>query len=192
MSNVLDDLPRIAIVLDADGRITGFNDAWTERGRARGLARPTAWLGRSYLDVTWRAARARVEGARKTGQTIERVLAGDLRAAEVGYPCDAADAPAWKTVAVRGLPTLGGALLIHFDAPDPRGLHASDHRLTEIAFRLIFGIETRCAWCHRIASASGAWREVAPRDGHRVSDGLCPSCDERMVAALDRRAVAIA
>ena len=65
-------------------------------------------------------------------------------------------------------------------------------RLTEIAFRLIFGIETRCAWCRRIASAGGRWQEREAHDEHQVSDGLCPACDEQMVAILDRRAVEIA
>lgn len=192
MSHILDDLQRIAIVLDADGRIAGINDAWSAGGRARGLERPEAWIGHSYLDVTWHAARARVDGARKTGQTIEAVLAGELRGAEVGYPCDAPDVPAWKTVAVRQLPGMGGALLIHFDTPDPRTLHASELRLTEIAFRLIFGIETRCAWCRRMANADGHWTDREPRDPDRVSDGLCPACDERMVGVLDHGAVAIA
>lgn len=192
MTHVLDDLQRIATVLDSEGRIASVNGAWTERGRARGLERPEGWIGRSYLDVTWRAARAQVDGARETGRAIEAALAGAVAAAEVGYPCDSPDAPAWKTVAIRRLPGSGGALLIHFDTPDPRALHASEQRLTEIAFRLIFGIETRCAWCRRIASAGGRWQEREAHDEHQVSDGLCPACDEQMVATLDRRAVEIA
>lgn len=192
MAHILDDLQRIATVLDADGRIAGVNDAWSERGRARGMDLPEAWVGRSYLDVTWDAARARVDGAWQTGRTIELVLAGDVHTADVGYPCDGPDGLAWKTVAIRQLPNIGGALLIHFDTPDPRTLAASERRLTEIAFRLIFGIETRCAWCRRIADVSGDWTEREPRDPHQVSDGLCPSCDERIVGALDRRVAAIA
>lgn len=192
MAHILDDLSRIATILDANGRIADVNSAWSERGRARGMERPDAWIGHSYLDVTWRAARARVDGARQAGRTIELVLAGEMRAAEVGYPCDGPDAPAWKTVAMRQLSDRGGALLIHFDAPDPRALAASERRLAEVAFRLIFGIETRCAWCRRIADVNGAWVERETRDPHQVSDGLCPSCDERIVASLDDRVAAIA
>lgn len=192
MAHILDDLQRIATVLDADGRIAEVNHAWNAQGSARGLERPEAWIGRSYLDLTWRAARARVDGARQTGQAIEAALAGSMHAAEVGYPCDSPDAPAWKTVAIRRLQGMGGALLVHFDTPDPRALHAAERRLTEIAFRLIFGIETRCAWCRRIASAGGVWEERGARDPHQVSDGLCPSCDDLIVASLERRAVAIA
>lgn len=189
MAHILDALQRIATVLDPDGRIIDVNDAWSERGRVRGMEGPLDWIGRSYLDVTWHAARARIDGARQTGRAIEAVLAGERSAAEVGYPCDAPDAPAWKTVAVRQLPGMGGALLIHFDTPDPRPLRASELRLTEIAFRLIFGIETRCAWCRRMAGVDGRWSDREPLDPEQVSDGLCPSCDARLVGALDQRAL---
>lgn len=192
MEHILDDLERIAVILDPDGRIGEVNRPFVESGQVRGLPSSDAWIGTSYMDLTWRAARARVDGARQTGLAIEAVLAGKVAGAEVGYPCDAPNLPAWKTVAVRELPQLGGALLVHFDTPDPRALRASERRLTEVAFRLIFGIETRCAWCRRIAGVNGAWSEREPRDRQQVSDGLCPSCDEQIVATLDRRLAAIA
>lgn len=192
MAHILDDLQRIAVVLDAEGRIDAVNRPWFDQGRARGLARPDGWRGTSYLELAWRAARARVDGARLTGQRIAAVLAGELSSAEVGYPCDAPDVPAWKTVAIRRLPGIGGALLIHFDTPDPRALHESEKRLTEVAFRLIFDIETGCAWCRRIAGVNGVWTAQEPRDPSRVSDGLCPSCDEQIVATIDRPMAAIA
>lgn len=35
MAHILDDLQRIATILDDDGRIASVDDTWTERGAAR-------------------------------------------------------------------------------------------------------------------------------------------------------------
>jgi len=181
--NGFDDLDRIAVVLDRAGRIARVNDAWMQRGLARGLASPGQWIGASYLDLALFAADAGVEGAGPTARALEAVLAGRRERAEVGYACDSPDEPAWKTVAIHRLEGRG-ALLVHFDTPDPRELHASERRLALITFRRIMGIETRCAWCRRLATAGGPWVSRDPAAGVSVTDGMCADCETTLLTTL--------
>jgi hypothetical protein len=181
----LDDLSQLALVLGRDGRIERVNDAWLRRGRDRGLAQPDAWLGVSYPDLCRAASGERREGAIDVAIAVEAVLAGDRQAADIGYACDAPDGTAWFTLAIRALPDIGGALLLHLATPDPRFLTDGDRRSTELAWRLMLGIETRCAWCARMAEPDGTWASREPRQQTQVSDGLCPACEARMVAEVE-------
>jgi hypothetical protein len=158
----LDDLSQLALVLGRDGRIERVNDAWLRRGRDRGLAQPDAWLGVSYPDLCRAASGERREGAIDVAIAVEAVLAGDRQAADIG-----------------------GALLLHLATPDPRFLTDGDRRSTELAWRLMLGIETRCAWCARMAEPDGTWASREPRQQTQVSDGLCPACEARMVAEVE-------
>lgn len=186
----LERLPRIALILAPDGRIRRVNRAWQERGQDRGLAVPDAWLGVSYLALC-RTARGRwTDGAEAVADAIEDVLDGGRQTADVGYACDPPDGTAWFTLAVRSLPDAGGALLVHLETPDPRALPAADRHLTDVAWRHLLGVETRCAWCARLAEPDGSWRERHPVDTARVSDGLCPGCERMMLRQLAIPAVA--
>lgn len=180
----LERLPRIALTLDSGGCIQRVNGAWLARGLVRGLSAPDAWLGVSYPALC-HAARGRwTEGAREVADAVESVLGGGRQAADVGYACDPPGGSAWFTLAIRSLPGVGGALLVHLDAPDPRGLSARDRHLTDVAWRHLLGVETRCAWCARLADPDGTWHDRRPVDPSRVSDGLCPSCEHGMLREL--------
>jgi hypothetical protein len=185
----LDEFDRIAVVLDHRGRIVRVNEAWHRAGTARGMPDGDAWLGRSYTDLTAAAAADGVPGAAATLAALRRLSAGETQREEVGYPCDAPDEDAWKTVVLRSLPD-GGVLAVHLDAPDPRALRLSEQRLAELAYRRLLRIDTRCAWCRRMADPDGAWstRPVAPSSS--VTDGLCERCEAELTAALEGRGAA--
>lgn len=185
--DALDHIAQVALVLGPDGRIARVNEAWRTLGRRRGLAEPDAWQGVSYPDLCRTATGRWLEGALEAADAIDAVLAGVVASAEVGYACDGLDAPsdhAWFTLAVRALPDTGGALLLHLATPDPRFLTEADRRLVDLAWRHLIGFETRCAWCTRMAEPDGSWSSREPIAGAPTSDGLCPACEARLMAAL--------
>lgn len=180
-----DLLDRIALVLDPEGRIERVNAAWCRAGRARGLHAPDRWVGSDYLALTRAAADRGDPRAAEVLRGLRALLARTERRLELGYPCDDPDADlAWKTLVALALPD-GRILLVHLDAPDPRLLAMSERRLAELAYRRLLHIDTRCAWCRRMADPDGAWSERPSAAGADVTDGLCPDCDARLTAGLD-------
>lgn len=178
----LDELDRIAVVLDGTGRIERVNAAWSREGERRGLRGD--WVGTDYLALAQAAADT---GAPRAGEVLDGLRAlrrGADHRLELGYPCDEPDGRlVWKSLIAQSLPD-GRVLLVHLDAPDPRVLSRSERRLADLAYRRLLDIDTRCAWCGRMADPDGAWRYRPTVQGSQVTDGMCPDCDARLTATL--------
>jgi hypothetical protein len=43
----------------------------------------------------------------------------------------------------------------------------------------------QCAWCHRVADASGRYGAVAERKLMSATHGICPGCKELVRAEID-------
>ena len=117
---VIDAIPALIALVDADGRITAVNRAWTEQCRLLGGDPSTCGVGADYLAVCQVADDPSITAV---GRGLRQVLAGERSSFEIAYPCfDGEDR--WFTLVIAALPHGRGAVMRHLDITDQhRAIH---------------------------------------------------------------------
>ena len=106
MHSAINALDSQTVVLDAEGYICAFNDAWAVSAE-RGGGDPKAVLsGANYLRECERAAGQCEQGA-AVAEAIRCVIASDVRPASIEYPCHSSKERHWFTCSVRGFMNAG-------------------------------------------------------------------------------------
>lgn len=95
--NIMDSLSAQIAILDESGVIIATNKAWQEFGAANGLQPPGDSVGRNYLEVCDRSGD---EAGEVTAIGIRKVLAGELQAFNMQYPCHSPTEERWFIVRV--------------------------------------------------------------------------------------------
>lgn len=116
----LDAVADNVAVLDARGNIVLTNIAWRQHAMAysplAGQATPDSDVGANYLEVASRDPHA-PDDAHQAVAGIRDVLAGNIEAFSLVYPCHTPDEQLWFTMTVTPLIWEGerGALVMHTD-----------------------------------------------------------------------------
>lgn len=94
---IMDSLSAQIAILDESGVIIGTNRAWQKFGLENGLQPPGDSVGRNYLEVCDNSGD---EAGELTAIGIRRVLAGELQAFNMQYPCHSPTEERWFIVRV--------------------------------------------------------------------------------------------
>ncbi|CAN5760079.1 hypothetical protein BH09MYX1_BH09MYX1_34650 [soil metagenome] len=92
---ILDALPALVCLVDADGRITVVNRTWRHVADVDAPASVDAGVGESYLDVCDRARGPFSDEAPAVAAGIRAVLAGSTVEFSLDYPCHAPGRERW-------------------------------------------------------------------------------------------------
>lgn len=95
--DIMDSLSAQIAILDSAGVILETNRAWQEFGAANGLHGPTDSIGQNYLEICERSGE---EPGELTAIGIRKVLAGELQAFNMQYPCHSPSEERWFVVRV--------------------------------------------------------------------------------------------
>jgi len=95
--SIMDSLSAQIAILEASGTIIETNRAWREFGAENGLQPPGDSVGVNYLDICDRSAD---EAGELVAIGIRRVLAGELQAFNMQYPCHSPTEERWFIVRV--------------------------------------------------------------------------------------------
>jgi signal transduction histidine kinase len=114
---VLDALTAQMVVLDRRGTITMANRAWQQFADENGGADPAKiGVGANYLDVCRIAEGADAAEAQAVFNGIRAVLAGEVAAFALEYPCHSPSELRWFLLQATPLPaTAGGAVVTHIN-----------------------------------------------------------------------------
>jgi DNA-binding CsgD family transcriptional regulator len=102
--DIMDSLSAQIAILDESGVIMVVNRAWREFGEANGLQAPGDSVGQNYLEVCDRSGD---EAGKLAAIGIRRVLAGELQAFNMQYPCHSPAEERWFIVRVVTLKAAG-------------------------------------------------------------------------------------
>lgn len=102
--DIMDSLSAEIAILDESGVIIKTNKAWQEFGKANGLKVPRDSVGQNYLEVCDRAGN---ESGELVAIGIRRILAGELQAFNMQYPCHSPTEERWFVVRVVRLKAAG-------------------------------------------------------------------------------------
>jgi signal transduction histidine kinase/PAS domain-containing protein len=106
--------PSIAVV-DGEGTILATNEAWRRFARENGADPATTGPGANYLEVCRRARGRFVEGAQDVALGLQRILAKELAAFELEYPCPSRSEPRWFLLRATPLQERPGVVIAHID-----------------------------------------------------------------------------
>lgn len=106
---IMNSLSAQIAILDESGMIIETNRAWQEFGEQNGLHPPVDSLGQNYLDI---CDGSDDEAGELTAIGIRRVLAGELQAFNMQYPCHSPAEDRWFVVRVVRLRTAGQPMVI--------------------------------------------------------------------------------
>ena len=101
---IMDSLSAQIAILDESGLIIETNRSWQEFGKANGLQPPGDSVGQNYLEVCDRSGD---ESGELVAIGIRRVLAGELQAFNMQYPCHSPTEERWFVVRVVRLKAAG-------------------------------------------------------------------------------------
>ena len=107
--DIIDSLSAQIAIIAESGVIVETNRAWREFGAANGLAPPHDSIGQNYLDV---CSSANEEAGELTAIGIRKILAGELQAFNMQYPCHSPEEKRWFVVRVVPLRTGGEPRLV--------------------------------------------------------------------------------
>lgn len=102
--DVMDSLAAQIAILDEAGVIIATNKSWQEFGVVNGLQPPSDSRGQNYLDVCDRSGH---EAGELAAIGIRKVLAGELQAFNMQYPCHGPTEERWFVVRVVKLKAAG-------------------------------------------------------------------------------------
>jgi diguanylate cyclase (GGDEF)-like protein len=121
---ILNALPAHIALVDSQGVIVSFNQAWQTFAELNGLLIPGYGIGINYLDACDKAG----EGS-EASQGIRSVLAGNLSSFSIEYPCHSPTERRWflMTVTPSNHDAKNGAVIMH--------LNISDRNEAEIGLR---------------------------------------------------------
>ncbi len=106
---IMDSLSAQIAILDMDGIILETNRAWREFGEQNGLLPPADSVGLNYLEICDSSGD---ETGELTAIGIRRVLAGDLEAFNMQYPCHSPAEERWFIVRVVKLRAAGQPMVV--------------------------------------------------------------------------------
>lgn len=92
---VFNALPAQVGLVDAEGRLLSFNQAWRPFGSDNALQDPGHAVGMNYLDICDQATGARSKEAGQAAAGIRSVLSGESEMFSLEYPCQAGDQTTW-------------------------------------------------------------------------------------------------
>jgi DNA-binding CsgD family transcriptional regulator len=101
---IMDSLSAQIAILDESGLIIETNRSWQEFGKANGLQPPGDSVGQNYLEVCDRSGD---ESGELVAIGIRRVLAGELQAFNMQYPCHSPTEERWFVVRMVRLKAAG-------------------------------------------------------------------------------------
>jgi DNA-binding CsgD family transcriptional regulator len=101
---IMDSLSAQIAILDESGLILETNRSWQEFGKANGLQPPGDSVGQNYLGVCDRSGD---ESGELVAIGIRRVLAGELQAFNMQYPCHSPTEERWFVVRMVRLKAAG-------------------------------------------------------------------------------------
>jgi len=101
---IMDSLSAQIAILDESGLIIETNSSWQEFGKANGLQPPGDSVGQNYLEVCDRSGD---ESGELVAIGIRRVLAGELQAFNMQYPCHSPTEERWFVVRMVRLKAAG-------------------------------------------------------------------------------------
>lgn len=107
--DIMDSLSAQIAILDESGVIIETNRAWQEFGAANGLDDQSGSVGQNYLKVCEKSGD---EAGGLTAIGMRKVLAGELRAFNMQYPCHSPAEERWFIVRVVKLEAAGSPGLI--------------------------------------------------------------------------------
>jgi DNA-binding CsgD family transcriptional regulator len=102
--DILDSLSAQIAIIDKSGVIIETNRAWQKFGADNGLQLPHDSVGESYLEV---CDNTREEAGELTAIGIRKVLAGELQAFNMQYPCHSPTEKRWFVLRVEKLKAAG-------------------------------------------------------------------------------------
>jgi PAS domain-containing protein len=106
---ILNALPACVLLLDSDGMIPSFNDAWRRLAAANSVPDPKFGLGVNYLAVCDRAVGPESAAAHRTAQGIRAVLSGATERYSEEYACSTPLGLQWYLVTATPLAGNDGA-----------------------------------------------------------------------------------
>jgi PAS domain S-box-containing protein len=114
---VLDALPAHVALLDAQGRIVSVNRAWKRFATANRLPDANFCVGADYAGVCDRAKGPHCAEAAAAAKGLRAVLAGEVPAFALEYPCHSPDEQRWYRMMVTPLDEsrAAGAVVMHVD-----------------------------------------------------------------------------
>jgi len=107
--DIMDSLSAHIAILDESGVIIETNRAWQEFGRKNNLQPPGDSVGRNYLEVCDKSGD---ETGELTAIGIRRVLAGELQAFNMQYPCHSPTEEQWFVIRVVKLKAAGSPRVV--------------------------------------------------------------------------------
>ncbi len=190
--DVLNTLPSHVVVLDEQGVIVLFNEAWKTFAEKNHYPDPQAGLGTNYLAVCKTAKGPSSGDMEKVIAGIEGVLQGKIPSFYFEYPCHSQDEKRWFLMRVQRISRDGkNWVLISHDNITERKLSELDRDETIIELRkamdeikILKNMVPICSWCKKVRDDKGFWDSVEEfihkNSSFEVTHGICPECYKKM------------
>jgi diguanylate cyclase (GGDEF)-like protein/PAS domain S-box-containing protein len=119
---ILNALPALIVMLDAQGLIVSANDAWRQPTGGAGLQGLAYSIGRNYLEVCDAARGEDSADAHRVAAGIRAVLSGESPRFSIEYACEMPAERRWflLTVVPLGARRRSGAVVMHVDITDQK------------------------------------------------------------------------
>lgn len=117
---ILDVLPANVALLNEDGVVVSFNNAWHRFASDNGFTNQGSGLGVNYLHLCESAVGPHSEGAREVAAGIREVMAGRQKQFEFDYTCNGPNEERWFRLLVAPTATRKGVVVMHVNITDLR------------------------------------------------------------------------
>lgn len=197
---ILDALAAHAAILDANGLVVATNRAWVAFAKEHPDDPWRPEVGRNYLEVCEKAAKAGSGEATAVADAVRSVLAGDQARFHVDYPASTRDDDLWFSLRVSALAVEGGGAIVTHN--DITGRKRAEMKLAHQALHdPLTGLPNRTLFLDRLSVALArmersqdavavlfldldTFKVVNDSLGHDVGDQLLTAVATRLRSAL--------
>ncbi len=137
LQSTLDALSSHVAIINEDGVIAAANAAWHRFAAANGGEANTCGVGINYINVCDRSSDSSAE-ARRAGEGLRRLIAGELQEFSIEYPCHSPDVKRWFVMRATPFAEGGGKVVLAHENITQRKLAEEAVRESEERYRSLF------------------------------------------------------